>query len=83
MSKKKKKKAKHTSHEYLQQQSHQMSSRKKLVRVIKMVSQANTGFFYTTEKNPKLPKKLVLLKYDPVVNQRVLFKVRKEKMIER
>jgi len=53
-------------------------ARKKLVRVIKMVSQAGTGFFYTTEKNPKLPKKLMLLKYDPVVQQRVLFKVMKK-----
>ncbi len=43
--------------------------------VIKLVSMAATGFFYTTTKNPKLPKKLMLRKYDPMVNQHVLFKV--------
>ena len=35
--------------------------------VIKLVSLAGTGFFYTTRKNPKAAtKKLLLNKYDPV-----------------
>jgi large subunit ribosomal protein L33 len=43
--------------------------------VVKLVSTAGTGFFYTTHKNPKKPKKLLLRKYDPVLRQHVLFKV--------
>lgn len=42
--------------------------------IIKMLSEAGTGFFYTTTKNTvRTPHKLKLVKYDPVVNQRVLF----------
>jgi large subunit ribosomal protein L33 len=42
--------------------------------LIKMVSQAKTGFFYVTSKNSvNTPGKLVLRKYDPVVRQHVLF----------
>lgn len=51
-------------------------SKKALGVVIKLVSMANTGYFYTTMKNARLPKKLLLRKYDPVVRQHVLFKVR-------
>lgn len=51
-------------------------SKKALGVVIKLVSMANTGYFYTTMKNARLPKKLMLRKYDPVVRQHVLFKVR-------
>jgi large subunit ribosomal protein L33 len=37
---------------------------------------SGTGFFYTTSKNTKnVPEKLMLMKYDPVVRQHVLFKV--------
>lgn len=43
--------------------------------LIKLVSMAGTGFFYTTSKNPRLGTKLMLRKYDPVVRQHVLFKV--------
>jgi large subunit ribosomal protein L33 len=43
--------------------------------VVKLVSMAGTGFCYYTKKNPKLPKKLMLRKHDPVVNAHVLFKV--------
>ena len=44
---------------------------------IRMVSMAGTGFEYITMKNPKNTTwKLRLVKYDPVVQQRVLFKVR-------
>ena len=39
-----------------------------------MLSQAGTGFFYVIKKGPvKNPKKLVLRKYDPIVNQHVIF----------
>ena len=41
---------------------------------IKLVSTANTGYFYVTRKNPKKTlHKLALRKYDPVVRQHVLF----------
>ena len=43
--------------------------------LIRLVSTANTGFFYTTTKNRKTtPDKLVLKKYDPVVRKHVVFK---------
>ena len=42
---------------------------------IKLVSSAGTGFYYTTTKNKrKMPQKLVLKKYDPVIRQHVEFK---------
>lgn len=42
---------------------------------IKLVSSANTGFFYVTKKNPKNnTNKLELKKYDPVVRKHVTFK---------
>ena len=42
---------------------------------IKLVSTAGTGFFYTTRKNvTRTPEKLAFLKYDPVVQRRVIFK---------
>jgi len=43
--------------------------------LIRLVSTADTGFFYTTSKNRKrTPDKLVLKKYDPVVRKHVDFK---------
>ena len=42
---------------------------------IRMVSTADTGFFYVTKKNPKTTtEKLTLKKYDPVVRKHVEFK---------
>jgi large subunit ribosomal protein L33 len=42
---------------------------------IKLISTAGTGYFYTTRKNvTNTPEKLNLLKYDPVVRRRVIFK---------
>jgi large subunit ribosomal protein L33 len=42
---------------------------------IKLVSAADTGFFYVTKKNPRTQtEKLVLKKYDPVVRKHVDFK---------
>ena len=45
---------------------------------IKLVSSANTGFFYVTKKNPKNnTKKLELKKYDPVARKHVKFEEKK------
>ena len=42
--------------------------------VIKLISSAGTGFFYTTTKNPRnVTWKLALKKYDPVVRKHVMF----------
>ncbi|CEO95553.1 50S ribosomal protein L33 [Plasmodiophora brassicae] len=42
--------------------------------LIRLISEAKTGFFYTARKNPRRnPDKLVLVKYDPVVRRHVLF----------
>jgi len=43
--------------------------------LIKLVSTAGTGHFYTTSKNPKkTTEKLLIKKYDPVVRKRVDYK---------
>ena len=43
--------------------------------LIRLVSTADTGYFYKTSKNRKrTPDKLVLKKYDPVVRKHVDFK---------
>ena len=42
---------------------------------IKLVSSADTGFYYVTKKNPRSKnEKLELKKYDPVARKHVLFK---------
>ncbi len=47
---------------------------------IKLLSTADTGFFYVTKKNPRnLTEKLQFRKYDPVVRKHVLFKEAKIK----
>lgn len=47
---------------------------------IRLVSSADTGYFYVTKKNPrKKPEKLTLRKYDPVVRKHVEFKEAKIK----
>jgi len=47
---------------------------------IRMVSTADTGFFYVTKKNPKTKtEKLTLKKYDPKVRRHVEFKEAKIK----
>ena len=47
---------------------------------IKLISSANTGYFYVTKKNPRTkPEKLELMKYDPKVRKHVLFKESKIK----
>ena len=42
-------------------------------QMLKLVSSAGTGFFYTTSKPRKMQAKLAFRKYDPVVRQHVLF----------
>jgi large subunit ribosomal protein L33 len=43
--------------------------------LIRLVSQAGTGHFYTTSKNPKTKtEKLVMKKYDPVAKKHVDYK---------
>ena len=47
---------------------------------IKLVSTADTGYFYVTKKNPRnLTEKLSLRKYDPRARKHVLFKESKMK----
>ena len=47
---------------------------------IKLVSTAETGFYYVTRKNPKQStEKLEFRKYDPVVRKHVPFKEAKIK----
>jgi large subunit ribosomal protein L33 len=42
---------------------------------VKLVSTANTGYFYTTTKNKKLHQdKMEVKKYDPKVRKHVAFK---------
>jgi large subunit ribosomal protein L33 len=50
-----------------------MASKSKRL-VVKLVSAAETGFFYVTEKSPlKKDHRLALRKHDPIVNQHVMF----------
>jgi large subunit ribosomal protein L33 len=47
---------------------------------IKLLSTADTGFFYVTKKNPRnQTEKLTFRKYDPVVRKHVEFKETKIK----
>ena len=47
---------------------------KSAVIKIKLLSSADTGYFYVTTKNPrKKPEKLKFKKYDPVVRKHVEF----------
>jgi len=48
--------------------------------LIKMVSTADTGFFYVAKKNPRTATgKMEMRKYDPVVRKHVVFKESKIK----
>jgi large subunit ribosomal protein L33 len=48
--------------------------------LIKLVSSADTGFYYVTKKNPRTKTtKLELKKFDPVVRKHVVFKEAKIK----
>ena len=57
-----------------------MAGKKKDREKIKLVSTADTGFYYTTTKNKKnTPDKFEFKKYDPVVRKHVVFKEAKIK----
>ncbi len=48
--------------------------------LIRLVSTANTGYFYVTKKNPKnITEKMSFKKYDPVARKHVEFKEAKIK----
>lgn len=48
--------------------------------VVKLLSTADTGFFYVTKKNPRTStEKLEFRKYDPVARKHVIFKEAKIK----
>jgi large subunit ribosomal protein L33 len=48
--------------------------------LIKMVSTADTGFYYVTRKNPRSStEKFEMKKYDPVVRKHVVFREAKIK----
>ena len=48
--------------------------------LIKMISSADTGFFYVTKKNARtMTEKMVVKKYDPVARKHVVFKESKIK----
>ena len=48
--------------------------------LIKLVSTADTGFYYVTKKNPRnQTEKMEFRKYDPVAKKHVLFKEAKIK----
>ena len=48
--------------------------------LIKMVSSAETGYYYVTKKNPRTKtEKLELRRYDPVVRKHVVFRESKIK----
>ena len=43
--------------------------------LIRLVSSAGTGHFYTTSKNKRTkPEKIEFMKYDPVVRKHVIYK---------
>ncbi len=47
---------------------------------IRLVSTADTGYYYVTKKNPRtMSEKMVVRKYDPVVRKHVDFKEAKIK----
>lgn len=53
---------------------------KSAVIKIKMVSTADTGYYYVTRKNPRnITEKMVMKKYDPVARKHVEFKESKIK----
>ena len=53
---------------------------KSATQQIKMVSTADTGYFYVTKKNTRnTTEKLSMSKYDPVARKHVIFKESKMK----
>jgi large subunit ribosomal protein L33 len=57
-----------------------MAKKKTATMTIKMLSTADTGFFYVKKKNMRTKQeKLELKKYDPVVRKHVVFRETKIK----
>ncbi|QJC36257.1 50S ribosomal protein L33 [Enterobacteriaceae endosymbiont of Donacia cincticornis] len=54
-----------------------MAKKKRVI--IKLVSSGNTGHFYTTTKNKKNIKKLLVKKFDPLLRKHILYKEKKIK----
>jgi len=53
---------------------------KSVTQLIKLVSSADTGYYYLTKKNPRnSTDKFEFKKYDPVIRQHVAFKEAKIK----
>ncbi len=53
---------------------------KPATQLIKMVSTADTGYFYVAKKNPRTQtEKLEFRKYDPVARKHIIFKESKMK----
>ncbi len=53
---------------------------KPVTQKVKLLSTANTGFFYVTKKNPRnTTEKLSFKKYDPIARRHVEFKEAKIK----
>ncbi|XP_049760696.1 large ribosomal subunit protein bL33m isoform X2 [Loxodonta africana] len=50
----------------------QVAKSKSKTILVKMLSQAGTGYTFNTKRG-RLREKLTLLRYDPVVNKKVLF----------
>ena len=47
---------------------------KKNIVLVKLLSSADTGYFYVAKKNPKKqPEKMKFRKYDPVIRKHVVF----------
>ncbi len=48
--------------------------------MVKLVSSADTGYFYVTKKNPRTKtEKLEIRKFDPIARKHVVFKEQKMK----
>lgn len=53
---------------------------KPVTQLIKLVSSADTGYYYLTKKNPRnSTEKFEFKKYDPVIRKHVIFKEAKMK----
>ncbi|QJC38297.1 50S ribosomal protein L33 [Enterobacteriaceae endosymbiont of Donacia marginata] len=52
---------------------------KKTRVIIKLISSAKTGHFYTITKNKKNIKKLEIKKFDPYIRKHILYKEKKIK----
>ncbi|GAA95527.1 uncharacterized protein L969DRAFT_92659 [Mixia osmundae IAM 14324] len=50
-----------------------MAGGKARVSIVKLLSTAGTGYFYTTTRLRTLEKKLSFMKYDPRIKRHVLF----------